>query len=520
MRSKLFIPLLTVAAGAAACAGPPVALEPEVSPTSPEITADDLRHHIGILAHDSLRGRDTGSPEIEIAADYLADVVRRLGLRPAGERGTFFQSVPLERRRTSANIAWNSPTGSRPLGSDEVLPISGIAGLPEASHLRGAGQLIFAGHIMDPEVTEELTLEQLSGAVVMVRMGPAPGADPATTQPRPVMGLLFSPASPASAVFLIAEETEQDLWNYVSETSTKGSIGLRTAAASGPTAPPFFLLTTEAAEDILGTSLSAARTPRTGLGEIEYAVTEDAQAIEGRNVIAVVPGSDPTRANEYVTLGAHYDHVGVGTPVDGDSIYNGADDNASGTGALLEVAERLATLPPDQRPARSVLFAWVTAEEAGLLGSEYFTDNPTVPRESMVAHINIDMGGRNHPDSIFSVGTRRIASELGDIVEAVNRSLDHPFIFDYEYDRPGHPEQIYCRSDHYNYARYGIPILFLTTGLHDQYHQPGDEVHLLDFDKLARVSELVYEVTMELGNRPARPVVDQPVPPLGTPCIG
>jgi Zn-dependent M28 family amino/carboxypeptidase len=333
-----------------------------------------------------------------------------------------------------------------------------------------------------------------------------------------VLATLFSAASPAVAVILIAEESEEEFWDYAVDINRKGSLSLAGAADEGAQAPPFFLVTPEAAETLLGASLADARQPRADLGTFEFSIDERVEAVDAWNVAAVFPGRDPARASEYVALGAHYDHVGIGSPVDGDSIYNGADDNASGTSALLEIAERLAHLPAAERPARSILFVWNTAEESGLLGSEHFTDRPTVARESIVAHMNLDMIGRNHPDSLFSVGSRRLSTELGTVVERVNSAQARPFFFDYSYDVPGHPEQIYCRSDHYSYARYGIPIVFLTTGLHDQYHAPSDQQELIDPEKLARVSSLVYDITMELANLPQRPRVDQPVPPLGAPC--
>jgi Zn-dependent M28 family amino/carboxypeptidase len=166
-----------------------------------------------------------------------------------------------------------------------------------------------------------------------------------------------------------------------------------------------------------------------------------------------------------------------------------------------------------------VLFVWHTAEEKGLLGSESFTNQPTVPRDSIVAQLNMDMVGRNAPDSLFLVGSRRLSTELGDAVEAVNAAQPRPFLLDYSWDVPNHPERIYCRSDHYNYARFGIPVTFFTTGLHPQYHTVSDEVELIDFEKLARVTRLIGDVAFEISHRAARPVVDRPVPPLGTPCI-
>jgi hypothetical protein len=416
-------------------------------------------------------------------------------------------------------VSGSSVNGPFTLGSDEILPVSGIGGLPEASRMSGSGPLIFGGHLVDaPLGANELSPEQLRGAVVIVRLGPPPGVNPDIQPPRLPMATLFSPMSPAAAVLLVAEESEAEFWSYAVGVSRNGAVSLVDSGAGEPKAPPFFLITVPAAERLLGAPLSGSRLPRTNLGTLQYSIEENVERIRGRNVVAILPGSDPARSGEYVALGAHYDHVGVGAPVNGDSIYNGADDNASGSAVLLEVAESFAGLPAAQRPARSVLFSWFTGEESGLLGSEFLTDHLPVRRESVVAHINMDMVGRNSPDTLFSVGSRKLSTEFGDLVEAVNARQARPFIFDFEYDTPGHPEQIYCRSDHYNFARFGIPILFLTTGLHPQYHQPSDELVLIDNDKLARVATLVKDLTLEVANQSSRLRVDRPVPPLGSPC--
>lgn len=514
-------PLAALAIAVSACASAPASgLAPASGETEPAILAADLAHRITFLASDSLEGRETGSRGIEIAADYLASEAARLRLQPAGDAGTYFQDVPLERKATHATVTGSNADGSFSLSGEDILPVSGIGGLPLASRLSGGGPLVFGGHLVDePLGTDELNPEELRDAIVIVRLNPPPGVDPTTQPPRLPMATLFSPMSPAAAVLLVAEATEADFWNYAADVGAKGAISLASAgAAGGPVAPPFFLISAEAAERLLGASLSESRRPRTGLGTVRYTIEEEIEHIPGRNVIAILPGRDPARAGEFIALGAHYDHVGIGFPVDGDSIFNGADDNASGTSVLLEVAEDLANRSANQRPARSVLFTWFTAEESGLLGSEFLTDHPPVPRDSIVAHINMDMVGRNSPDSIFSVGSRRLSTELGDLVEAVNARQPRPFIFDFEYDAPGHPEQIYCRSDHYNFARFGIPILFLTSGLHADYHAPSDEADLIDTDKAARVATLVRDIVLEVADRPDRPRVDQPVPPLGMPC--
>ncbi len=212
-----------------------------------------------------------------------------------------------------------------------------------------------------------------------------------------------------------------------------------------------------------------------------------------------------------------------------DSVYNGADDDGSGSVAVLEIAESFAK--SKVRPKRSIIFVWHTGEEAGLLGSKWFTDHPTVPRDSIVAQLNMDMVGRGDafdyagPQVTGSqrylqlVGSRRLSTELGDIVEAVNKTERTPLEFDYSFDANGHPERIYCRSDHYNYARYGIPITFFTTGLHMDYHQLTDEPQYIDYTHMARVTELVRDVATTVANLGHRPVVDKPKPnPRGT-CV-
>ncbi len=217
------------------------------------------------------------------------------------------------------------------------------------------------------------------------------------------------------------------------------------------------------------------------------------------NVVAIFPGADPTLRNEYVVLSAHMDHVGVGRPVRGDSIYNGADDDASGTSALLEVAEAFASL--QQRPARSILFLAVSGEEKGLLGSEYFSDHPTVPIGSIVANVNIDMIGRNAPGDIVVIGKNY--SSLGPLVERM--AAQNPRLGLAASDDRWPEERFFFRSDHYNFARKEIPSIFFFAGTHEDYHQPSDHVERLDVDKAARVSRLVFLTTHAIATDPQRP---------------
>ena len=252
-----------------------------------------------------------------------------------------------------------------------------------------------------------------------------------------------------------------------------------------------------------------------------------------QNVVAAVEGSDARLKNTYVAFGAHYDHVGYldGEPGEGrrapgrvtsgrsdDRIWNGADDDGSGTVAVMALAKAFAEGP---RPKRSLLFVWHAGEERGLLGSRYFADYPEVPMESIVTQLNIDMIGRNRDDkaseanTVYIVGSDRISSELHEINREANRALPSPLTLDYEMNDPADLEQVYYRSDHYSYASKGIPIIFFTTGLHADYHANTDEVSRIEFPKLARVAQLVYETGLRVANLDHQPARDNKGPRAG-----
>jgi Zn-dependent M28 family amino/carboxypeptidase len=207
-----------------------------------------------------------------------------------------------------------------------------------------------------------------------------------------------------------------------------------------------------------------------------------------------------------------------------DSIMNGADDDGSGTVALLEIAERFATART--RPARSLLFVSHTGEEKGLWGSEWFTDHPTVPRDSIVAQLNMDMVGRGKPtdamgrgpNNVQLIGPRRLSTQLGDVIDSVNAARSPRMDIDRSFDANGHPLNRYCRSDHYMYARYGIPITYFSLGYHTGYHQVIDEPQYIDYGHSARIAQFVHDIAAAVADRRERLVVDKPVPPLSAGC--
>jgi Zn-dependent M28 family amino/carboxypeptidase len=245
--------------------------------------------------------------------------------------------------------------------------------------------------------------------------------------------------------------------------------------------------------------------------------------VSTQNVVAIWEGGDPVLKDEYVALGAHYDHVGICAPNAADPICNGADDDGSGTTALLGMAEALAKAPT--RPKRSVLFVWHCGEEKGLWGSRYFTEYPTVPLDHVVTQLNIDMIGRSKkegdtnprnkdltgPNDVYLIGSTMMSTELGELVRSVNKSYLN-IGYDTRYDDPKDPNRFFSRSDHYNYAKKGIPIIFFFDGVHEDYHQPGDSPDKIDYQKMEKITRTVYMTLWELANRPARVKVDKPLP--------
>jgi Zn-dependent M28 family amino/carboxypeptidase len=255
--------------------------------------------------------------------------------------------------------------------------------------------------------------------------------------------------------------------------------------------------------------------------QMRFTVVSKTAALSTQNVVGKIEGSDPKLKEEYIALGAHYDHVGIGTPnAAGDAIYNGADDDGSGTTAVLAIAKAFSEAGAP--PKRSILFVWHCGEEKGLWGSDYYTTFPTIPLERVITQLNIDMIGRTRiatdtkpedanltgPDEIYVIGSRMMSTDLGDLSERVNKSQLN-LKFNYKYDDPTDSERFFFRSDHYNYARKGVPIIFYFDGVHEDYHRPSDSVDKIDFDKMEKVTRTIYATAVALTDLPARPRVDK-----------
>ena len=522
-------------------------------PTTAAIGAGDLMTRVYIFADDSMEGRRAGSPGSARANAYIERELRRLGLQPAGENGTYYQDVPLVTRSYDATAALTVDGGSALRYGGDFLPSIG-RGTPRSLD---AAQVVYGGVFPDDTT---LTPDQLRGKLVIF----SPSSRMHGFQPFP--RLAGSRWAEAAGVALVTLERASE---QAQRALRAPSLAVN-AGVSRPNTPVTLYVSRAAAEAMLGRPLEGAAvgtTGRTVRGRVALVETP----VPARNVIAMIPGSDPKLGAQYVAIGAHNDHIGVspravdhdslrawnrqawvlrgmvaGSPaltpeqrasitvnVDSlrrlrparrDSVNNGADDDGSGSMALLEVAEQVMAMRT--KPRRSIVFVWHTGEELGLLGAQWFTDHPTVPRDSIVAQVNIDMIGRGTandtrgggPTYLGLVGSRRLSTQLGDLVETVNRERRTPLALDYSLDANGHPENIYCRSDHYMYARHGIPIVFFFTGLHEDYHQVTDEPQYLDYPHFAAITQFVNDLTVRIANLAQRPVVDQPRPDPTAAC--
>jgi len=544
-------------------------------PTVAAITPCDLMTRLYIYADDSLLGREAGTSNAMRATAYLEREARRLGLEPAGDNGGYFQNLSVSARSVTPASTISAGGKSFHSGSDFV--VTGAAASRKAS-----GDAVFGGTMGDSSHT--LTADQARGHVVVMLAG-APGAGRGGFGGR---GGVTGPLADAAAIVIVAAQLPTPRFQPTLNDTVQNEGRAAYAAAHpneanarggrggfGGNAPLSLSVTPAVAAAMLGKPAD-----RAAVGDKGSAVAIDIEVKDvpapTRNVIGIIRGTDPKLRNEYVVIGAHADHVGInGTRpvvehdslkaynevarVEGadtrnappptaeqwtrinaikdslrkiypprlDSISNGADDDGSGSVSILEIAEAFAKGPV--KPKRSLIFVWQMGEEKGLWGSQWFTNHPTIPRDSIVADLNLDMVGRGAPTDVTGknkegqelvgannylqlVGSRRLSTELGDIAEQVSGSEKVPFKFDYSMDANGHPQNIYCRSDHANYARYGIPVIFFTTGGHADYHQVTDEPEYIQYDHMARVDQLVFDIAVKVADLDHRVVVDKTKP--------
>lgn len=501
-----------------------------------QITAAQLKDYLSFIASDELEGRDTPSRGLDIAAKFIATNLSRWGLKGAGDGGTFFQKIELRRAKFDVAQSGAEFAGQNfKLGEDFLAqPIQASVSGPLV--YVGQGWVVRAKNI-DPY--KGVDVKDKIMVVSSVRRPPGIEATDVAGAPGEMWESPMSYAARHGAKAIVALPSYQELalWNRVKQSyANRGTLTMKALHAETSSAVPVITPSISMVATLFrGERLSGVdvfnRAMKNDPGQafdfsadkqLDVKVSVAPETVTTQNVVAVAEGSDPQLKNEYVALGAHYDHVGVGAPVAGDAIYNGADDDGSGTVALLAMAETLARNP---RPKRSTLFVWHAGEEKGLWGSRYFTQFPTVPLSQIIAQLNVDMIGRSKkegdtkatnaalsgPNEIYVIGSKMMSAELGAVSERVNREYLN-LNFNYLYDAPDDKERFFYRSDHYNYAEKGIPIIFYFSGVHEDYHRPGDSSDKIDYTKYEKVTRTIFVTAMTLANAPRRPVVDRPLP--------
>jgi Zn-dependent M28 family amino/carboxypeptidase len=504
-----------------------------------QITAAQMQAFLTFIAADEMEGRDTPSRGLDTTAKFIAMNLTRWGFKPAGDEGSYLQHIALRRDRVDAaqtRVELNDQ--ALVVGDDYIPSVAGSA----------SGPLVFAGSgwfIKSKNIDAYKGIDAKGKIAVIfvspnalphgVRFGDLGKQGEDWMNPvdyarkQGVAGLVYVPD------FQFLANWDRNRLRIMERGSTvvekfikQGGAPIPTIIASPKFANAVFQGERQSANGLfeqilIGGDQVQAPFVLNANKNLNINVVVRNETLSTQNVVAVWEGSDPVLKDEYVALGAHYDHVGIGAAVNGDSIYNGADDDGSGTTALLAMAEALAHATT--RPKRSVLFVWHCGEEKGLWGSQYFTDNPTIPLDHIITQLNIDMIGRSKkegdtnprnrsltgPNEIYVIGHALMSTELGELSEAVNKGYLN-IGYDFRYDDPKDPNRFFSRSDHYNYARKGIPIIFFFDGVHEDYHQPGDEVQKIDFLKMERVTRTIYVTMWEVANLATRPKVDKGLP--------
>ena len=487
--------------------------KPMASPVSyaESITQEDLKEHLYTYASDEFEGRETGTPGQKKAVEYIKAHYESLDVPPAQSNGDYFQKVPLEVSKVPEGSFSINGT-SFELGED-VLTFSEAQGTYNI--------VVYAGYGIEDGDYSDYSGIDVQGKLVLIKAGEPQNSD---------------------GNYVISESSEKSVWSNASEAIgkkrdiaySKGAIGvLYYDMMSFPRFQGYFQfmknnnsgrmrLASDEGDEVLvylnddavnklKSDIEADNVPKTISTDITIDITSGNDEINSENVVAFIKGSE--KPDEYVIISSHLDHIGV----TGDGqINNGADDDGSGTVALLEIAQAFKKAADEGNgPKRSVVFLHVTGEEKGLLGSRYYTDvNPVFPLENTVVDLNIDMIGRIDPNYtgarnyLYLIGSDKLSTELHNLSEEVNRKYTN-IEFDYTYNDENDPNRFYYRSDHYNFAKNNIPIIFYFNGTHADYHRPGDTPDKINYDLLENRSRLIFYTAWEIANRPSKLVVDK-----------
>jgi hypothetical protein len=458
------------------------------------ITEADLEEYLTFLASDEMRGRDTGSPEGLIAANYLADFYKELGLTGPVD-GSYFQQVPL----VSAKFEKVSlKVGKSNLVENEDFVFIGDGDMKKASKT----DLVFLGLANDENLAKVDVSEKLVGIWAV--------GERSNSLVAKVMD------AGAAGVVIVSMEGQANfdrIANRYKTLSGRGRIGFEREIEQRP----IFLVSSDKMGEFFETPVeelkeAAKSSPESIKSQkASYQVQKSVTPIEAYNVLGFLEGTD--KKEEVLVISSHYDHVGVSST---GEIFNGADDDGSGTVSVMEIAEAFATAAKEgHRPRRSILFLNVTGEEKGLLGSQYYSENPIFPIANTVNNINIDMVGRidyeyqdaENKDYVYVIGSEMLSTDLKKINEYNNITYTD-LILDYRYDAEDDPNRFYYRSDHYNFAKFDIPVIFFFNGVHDDYHQVTDTVDKIEFPLMTKRAHLIFHTAWDLANREKRTRVD------------
>ncbi len=502
------------------------------------ITAEQLKEFLYFVASDEMEGRDTPSRGLDLTAKFIALNLKRWGFKGAGDNGTFFQKMMIQKNSIDAGKMKMSVGGKDFKYIDDFLLLDGTG--------TASGELVYVG---DGWLVKSKNIDAYKGVDVKNKIVVLNGNGFSFRGMRPPEGVdqkeltaeekglswadpvTYAKMKGAKGVLIVASPQVQAAWSQLAGFLSRGSSfveGLKEESkedAAGE-ALPFMMLSADTGKALFmdaegdmnsKTAFDLGKTADVGaMTKMEKTSTQ--------NVVALWEGSDPKLKEEMVAIGAHYDHVGTNPNAKGeDKIWNGADDDGSGTVAVLSIAEALSKAP--KRPKRSVLFVWHTGEEKGLWGSEYFNKYPTVDISKVVTQLNIDMIGRSKKagdenpankelsgeDAIYVIGAEMMSSKLGEVTKATNNSY-LKMDYDFRYDDPNDKNRFFFRSDHFNYAANGIPIVFWFDGVHEDYHGAGDEPEKIDYAKMEKVTRTIFLTLWEITDLKERPKIDKELP--------
>ena len=475
------------------------------------ITEEELKEHLYIYASDDFEGRETGKPGQKKAVAYLKERYEALAIPAAQPNGDYFQKVPLEIGKVpTGNIAINGD--SFKLGED-IITFTAAKGNPK--------EIVYVGYGVEGEGYSDYNNIDVSGKIVLIKSGEPVNSDGTYLLSGSEKKSVWSNMSEAidkktklafskGAVGALYYDTQnfarfQRYFNYM-QTNNSGRIGLK-----AETSDNFTIMLSEKAAKAVKADIDKNHKPLAFSTAIELAINSANDQVDSENVAAIIKGSE--KPNEYLIISSHLDHIGI--TADGQ-INNGADDDGSGSVALLEIAEAFKKAADQGNgPKRSIVFLHVTGEEKGLLGSKYYTDyDPIFPLNQTVANLNIDMIGRIDPkregdrNYVYLIGSDKLSKELHELSEEVNSKYSN-IELDYKYNDENDPNRFYYRSDHYNFAKNNIPIILYFNGTHADYHKPGDTPDKINYDLLENRTRLVFYTAWEVANRANKIAVDK-----------